>query len=66
MKNCLNIGMITLYQSMLSLYLPRYTMHDPEYRLTIERANNPAPPPMMSNWPPVHRGRRSRDRHWYA
>lgn len=47
------------------IYFIRYTMRDPDYRITTERANNPAPPPDMSkNWPSMQRGRR-RDWHWY-
>ena len=45
----------------------RYTIHDTDYRLAIKRTKEgPARPPVMSSWPPVLRGRRSRDRPWYV
>lgn len=69
MKKCLNIGIrisTFLYQSNFRHFIViRYTIHDPDYNSTVLRASNPAPPPVMTNWPPVSRGgRRPRDRHW--
>ena len=67
MKNCLNIGknLTFLYQSsfrhFILIYI-RYTRRDPDYNSTVLRASNPAPPPVMANWPPVSRGRRP----WYV
>ena len=40
-------------------------MDDPDYKSTIKRADDPAPPPVMTDWPPASRGRRPRDRPWY-
>ena len=70
MRNCLNIGMnfsLSLTMHFSSFYIIRYTSSDPDYNSTVRRASNPAPPPVMTNWPPVSRGgRRPRDRSWYG
>jgi len=55
---------------MFNYHLPlnRYTDHDPDYRVVVERSvDGPAPPPKMENWPPPQqqrRNRRPRD-NWY-